>query len=470
MPWATSPSPGLQKQPVVGDLAVPGVAEAAGPQGDSRPARQGLERAHVVGPAVRGDQVEGDGPAAARQVGRPEHPGERRPVRVGERRELRHQPAGQRHHPLVNHVDADRGQVLKADRHGRQAEIVDGPVLEPGVAGREMVPPLALHRGDRDGPAGKPGPSQDVQGLVPEHQRPHAGRVAEHLVEGQGDEVRVDHREIEAVARREGRAVEDHVPALLVRPRDPFHRVLHAAEVRLRWVREQVRRVGLAVAKRLGHGSAVDAQLGRQHGQIADAGSVVAGELADAVHRVVVVVRQQEAPAGLERIGLADQLQRPARVGRENDAVLVRVGVEEREDRLARIGDEALGRLRRRIVGMRVAVHAVPQQLVVPPDLIQRVEAPAGVVEVHLAEPVEALVVARPQLVQPGRRRVAGISLEERAVRSVEPVVHLRCQPLHSQHESACAASPASVATGVSSPATNRRITSSIGPLMPSTG
>ena len=48
-----------------------------------------------------------------------------------------------------------------------------------------------------------------------------------------------------------------------------------------------------------------------------------ARELADAVDRVVVVVGEQEAAAGRERIGLADELERAAGVGREDDLVLV---------------------------------------------------------------------------------------------------------------------------------------------------
>ncbi len=63
------------------------------------------------------------------------------------------------------------------------------------------------------------------------------------------------------------------------------------------------------------------------------------GELADAIDGVVVVKGQQVMPAG-EGIGLADQLERAAGVGREDAQVFLGVGVEELEHVFARAFDQ----------------------------------------------------------------------------------------------------------------------------------
>ena len=51
----------------------------------------------------------------------------------------------------------------------------------------------------------------------------------------------------------------------------------------------------------------VDTQFGRGARHVGCPGATSTGELADAIHRVVVVEREQEAVARLERVGLADE-------------------------------------------------------------------------------------------------------------------------------------------------------------------
>ena len=52
--------------------------------------------------------------------------------------------------------------------------------------------------------------------------------VPEHLVEGDGDEVRVDGRQIESIRGNERCCVEQHVPAVAVRFVADLERVFHA--------------------------------------------------------------------------------------------------------------------------------------------------------------------------------------------------------------------------------------------------
>ena len=152
---------------------------------------------------------------------------------------------------------------------------------------------------------------------------------------------------VEGVGRRERGAVEQDVPAQLVRLGDPLERVLHAAEVGLRRKREELCRRALpsAAPRRAGPcGPApVEAQVLLADRHVGDRGAPLAGELADAVDGVVVVVGEQEATAGRERVRLADELERAARVGREDDLELVLGGVEEAAHRVARLLGE-LGR------------------------------------------------------------------------------------------------------------------------------
>ena len=116
------------------------------------------------------------------------------------------------------------------------------PSSKPGGARREVVPVVALHRGQRDGAAGEPRPAQPGQRLPAGDQAAAPRRVAEELVEGDRDEVGADRRGVQGIGRREGGAVEQDVPAELVRLGDPLERVLGAAEVGLRRIREELRR------------------------------------------------------------------------------------------------------------------------------------------------------------------------------------------------------------------------------------
>ncbi len=72
----------------------------------------------------------------------------------------------------------------------------------------------------------------------------YAGGVAEHLVERETDEVGAPPTEVEPVGGDERRRVQQHIPALRVRLRDPLQRVLHTGEVRLRRIGEKMMRAG----------------------------------------------------------------------------------------------------------------------------------------------------------------------------------------------------------------------------------
>ena len=83
---------------------------------------------------------------------------------------------------------------------------------------------------------------------------------------------------------------------------DPLERVLDAGEVGLRRIREQAVTLGLVEMVR----EAIHAEIGGVERHVRGRRSLGAGELADAVDRVVVVEGGEEP---VERIGLADEPQ-----------------------------------------------------------------------------------------------------------------------------------------------------------------
>ena len=145
---------------------------------------------------------------------RPVDRGGRRAVAVPERAECVEQPARERLDVLVDRLDPDPLEEAEADLDRGQVEEVDGAVLEVGRAGRRLVP-LALDEGGDDRAAGEPGPLELGERLAARDQAADAGRLAEHLVERERDEVRVPAGEVEPVGRHERGGVEQHVPAVL---------------------------------------------------------------------------------------------------------------------------------------------------------------------------------------------------------------------------------------------------------------
>ena len=78
-----------------------------------------------------------------------------------------------------------------------------------------------------------------------------------------------------------------------------------------------------ALVTALGFGLSIEPQVECPDRGVLDGGTPAAGELPDAVHRIVVVGGQQEGAARREAIGLADQTQGTGCVGRENAQVVV---------------------------------------------------------------------------------------------------------------------------------------------------
>ena len=113
--------------------------------------------------------------------------------------------------------------------------------------------------------------------VAPGEQRPDARGIAEELVERERDEVGLDDAQVEPVGGHEGGAVEDHVPAVLVRLLDPLERVLHAAEVGLRRVGEQVVRAGHDGVAAPAAGALVQPQLRPAHGHVRDRRALARG-------------------------------------------------------------------------------------------------------------------------------------------------------------------------------------------------
>ena len=145
-----------------------------------------------------------------------------------------------------------------------------------------------------------------------------AGRVAENLVEGLRYEIGPPAAEVQPIGGRECGGVEQHVPAVLLCERNPVERMLHARKVRLRRIGEQ----SVATARRprkmfceLAHRRR--ACRAAPPGRRSSRQCLRARELADAVHRVVIVEGQKILAAGIERIRFANQLQGLRRIRRE---------------------------------------------------------------------------------------------------------------------------------------------------------
>ena len=178
-----------------------------------------------------------------------------------------------------------------------------GTTMSPWTFAATTVPPLNQGRRSR------------ASAVAPGEQRADAGRVAEHLVEGDRDEVGLPGREVEPTRRHERGAVEQHVPAPLLRRRDPLERVLDAGEVRLRGIGEQV----VAAPGRRRRGSA-RAPRRRRAGRAPRAArtrsrALGARELADAVDRVVVVDVARKRPSGANGYASPTSLSAPVAFG-----------------------------------------------------------------------------------------------------------------------------------------------------------
>jgi hypothetical protein len=113
--------------------------------------------------------------------------------------------------------------------------------------------------------------------------------------------------------------------------------MLHAAEVGLCGISQQVVRRRVRLGQVRGEKRRIDAQVAAAHRDVVHGRAPAAGILADAVDGVVVVEGEGVASARLEWIGFAHQFQCAAGIRREDGGVLRRVGVEERQHRGARL-------------------------------------------------------------------------------------------------------------------------------------
>ncbi len=312
-------------------------------------------------PPVRPHEVEGNRAAAPIRRPRPVDLDRGPPARVPQRGQLVQQPAGEAPDTRVDRVDPDPFDEREPLLDGRQREEVQRSVLEPGLPVRHRVPvALDAHGGDRA--AGEPRPVQPGQRLLTGEEAADSGRIAEQLVQRDRDEVRLPLAEVEPVRRHERRTVHQHVPAGRLCSRNPLERVLDAREVRLRRVGEQVAVPTVGVPQQRLEHVLVDAQRGRRPGHVRGRRARSARELANPVHRVVVVGREQKAAAGAERVRLPHQPERAGRVCREDDGVFLRRRVEVAQHGPPRSLHQ-LGCLRRgRAVGVRVAEHLRPSR------------------------------------------------------------------------------------------------------------
>ena len=268
----------------------------------------------------------------------------------------------------------------------------------------------ALRRRKVDRAAGEPRPAQQRQRVLAHQQRADTRRIAEHLVEGQRHEVRPHLAQIERVGRHESCSIQHHAPARGLGLADDLQRMLDAREVRLRGEGKQVGSTVIGGRQVRGQRRAGDAQLGPRQRRIRHGGALGPGELAQAVDRIVVVGRHQQARTLCEGERFANQLQRARGIRREDRRVLV-AGIEVLQHRGPRALDAPRHLARTGAGRVRVAEDVVVQHLAVRTHLRRGMQAAAGVVEIDLPLGVEPAVLAGPQRIEkrcPGVVRPGG--------------------------------------------------------------
>ena len=278
----------------------------------------------------------------------------------------------------------------------------------------------SLHRGEIDRATAEPGPAQGGECFVAHQQATHAGGIAEHLVERHHHEVRRHGAQVQAAGRHVGGCVQQHVPPARAGRLHPFERVLDPGEIRLRRKREQPGLIRVRLRQQRVQRRLVEAQLGAGQGRIVHRGATALRELPDAVDRVVVVRGQQKPPTGRERVGLTHQLERPRGVEREDGGVGTGAA-KVRQHGGTRLFHPAGGLHRTRVGRVRVAQHLFGQHRRMFLHLAGRVQAGAGVVQVHLIQAVQPGVLRGAQLVQGEGGGVVGEGGQEVVVRRHGP-------------------------------------------------
>ena len=215
------------------------------------------------------------------------------------------------------------------------------------------------------------------------------------------------------VCRHERGGVEQNVPAFAPRLGDPLERVLDAGKVRLRRVGKKVVPPASCQAEVLFELGVVHSHLRQSQRNIGDLGLFGTGKFANAVHRIVIVERQQKMIALAEGVGFSDQLERGRGVRREDRGVLPRRGVEIVENRAPGLFHQPGHGSRRRVAGMRIAEKTAFEKLDMLADLARGVESAAGVVQIRVVFGVEVGIVARAQAVKSPCLLVLGIGGEK---------------------------------------------------------
>ncbi len=248
---------------------------------------------------------------------------------------------------------------------------------------------------------------------MPNEEAADARGIAEHLVEGDADEVGLDRPQIEPVGRHERGPVQQDVPPLLVRLPDQVQWVHDAGEIRLSGEGEEMRlRVVRAIEQRA-ETRAIDVQVRQGQRRVLDGCAVGACKLPNAVHRVVIVERQEEPPTGGERVGFPNQLERGRRIEREHSRVLGGRRVEVRQNRPSRLLDQARGRRGAQIARVGISKDVAVQQVGVMPELRFGVQAAPRVIEIHVPLRVETAVVRLTERIEDVRAGVLGIPSRE---------------------------------------------------------
>ena len=189
--------------------------------------------------------------------------------------------------------------------------------------------------------------------------------------------------------------------------------MLHAGEIRLRRIREEMvsgRRNAIELAHQV---VLVQPHFGQDDRNVGRRRATRAGELANAVHRIVVVEGKQEPSAGREGIRLADQFQCLTGIGGKDHGPLAGIGVEELQHPLPGTGDIGRGARRTGVHRVRVAEQMVAEEREMAIELRPAVQTRGRIVQIRAPGVVQQRVFAGTQRVERPRGFVRGVSALE---------------------------------------------------------
>ncbi|MCG3140194.1 MAG: hypothetical protein HDKAJFGB_01240 [Anaerolineae bacterium] len=288
------------------DFAAARIAKAAGSQRNVLRVRAAFDFAVVHRAPVRVVKIHCHRAAALLRIQRSIHAHKRRAVGMMQRVQAVEQKLREQRHAFVNHVVTDGVNVPQTNFDSRDIQIIQRAILERRFAFAQIIL-VALHRRDRNRAAREPRTMQFFQSFAFRNQRADAGRITEYFIKRLGDKFGFHLPQVQTIRRRERGGVEQHIPTARVRPFHKFERMLDARKIGLRGERKQIISFDARTFQFFPQRGLLQAHIGQQHRHIRHVRAARPRKFADAVHRIVIIEREQVAVVRFKRIRFADE-------------------------------------------------------------------------------------------------------------------------------------------------------------------